>query len=241
VTGLAVVLLGLSVAMAIGRDAGGAQRLGRLTPTLPRQRPVLSASTACVLAGAALTVVAGLPEGALLGLVVAVAGPMALGRLEPASVRQEREALIRELPLLLDLLAACLAGGAALVSAAAAVSGALPGPCGRRLSVVVDTLAVGSPPGDAWLALAGGSTDDPLAPAARLLARAAEGGTPVSTAVTRLAADARAASLAAGSEAARRVGVLVVAPLGVCFLPAFVLLGIVPVVAGLAAPLFRTV
>jgi hypothetical protein len=47
-------------------------------------------------------------------------------------------------------------------------------------------------------------------------------------------------SRAAGAEAARRVGVLVVAPLGLAFLPAFVLLGIVPVVIGLAAPLLAT-
>jgi hypothetical protein len=38
-------------------------------------------------------------------------------------------------------------------------------------------------------------------------------------------------------QAARRVGVLVVAPLGLCFLPAFVLLGVVPVVLGLTGPL----
>ena len=35
-------------------------------------------------------------------------------------------------------------------------------------------------------------------------------------------------------EAARRVRVLAVAPLGLCFLPAFVVLGIAPVVIGLA-------
>jgi hypothetical protein len=43
-----------------------------------------------------------------------------------------------------------------------------------------------------------------------------------------------------GSAASRRrggSGVLAVAPLGLCFLPAFVLLGVVPVVAGLAGPL----
>jgi hypothetical protein len=33
------------------------------------------------------------------------------------------------------------------------------------------------------------------------------------------------------------VGVLAVLPLGACFLPAFVLLGVVPAVLGLAAPL----
>jgi hypothetical protein len=72
------------------------------------------------------------------------------------------------------------------------------------------------------------------------LSRAAEGGAPVAAAVSRLAADARADARARGEQAARRVGVLAVAPLGLCFLPAFVLLGVVPVIAGLAGPLFAT-
>ncbi len=35
-----------------------------------------------------------------------------------------------------------------------------------------------------------------------------------------------------------RAGVLIAGPLGLCFLPAFVLLGVVPVVAGLAGEVF---
>jgi hypothetical protein len=35
----------------------------------------------------------------------------------------------------------------------------------------------------------------------------------------------------------QRVGVLVVAPLGLCFLPAFVLIGVVPLAAGLVGGL----
>jgi pilus assembly protein TadC len=105
---------------------------------------------------------------------------------------------------------------------------------------VCEALAVSIPPQEAWLLLAGDATDDPLAATARTLARADEGGTPPAAALGRLAAEARAVARAAGSQAARRVGVLVVAPLGLCFLPAFVLLGIVPVVAGLAGPLLAT-
>jgi pilus assembly protein TadC len=240
VTALAAALGALAVALLVARRADGAHRLSRLRPPPARARVAVSATAASVVAAVSVTLLVGLPAGAVLGLVVAATGPALLARLEPGSVRQEREQLVHELPLLLDLLAACLVGGASLAAAAGAVADALPGPCGRRLAAVVDALAVGSAPGEAWLALAGTTPDDPLASAARLLARAAEGGTPVSGAVRRLAADARAASAAAGSQAARRVGVLVVAPLGLCFLPAFVLLGVVPVVAGLAAPLFRS-
>ncbi|MCW2777557.1 MAG: hypothetical protein JWN17_1282, partial [Frankiales bacterium] len=59
-------------------------------------------------------------------------------------------------------------------------------------------------------------------------------------AVARLAADARAEARSAAEQRARRAGVLAVAPLGLCFLPAFVLLGVVPVVVGLAGPLLAS-
>ena len=222
-------------------------RLGR---ALPAARPRRIAATTrvrvdpavacCALAGSALALVVAAPVGLLLGLGLAVAGPRALGRLEPRSVRLERERLHADLPLALDLLASCVAGGAPPTTAAGAVGVAVAGPVGARLAAVAAALDVGSPPGEAWALLAGAATDDPLGPAARALARAADGGAPVAQAVSRLAADARADAAARGEEAARRVGVLAVAPLGLCFLPAFVLLGVVPVVVGLAAPLLAS-
>ncbi len=45
---------------------------------------------------------------------------------------------------------------------------------------------------------------------------------------------------AASGAAAERAGVLIAGPLGLCFLPAFVCLGIVPVVAGLAGDVLRS-
>jgi pilus assembly protein TadC len=47
----------------------------------------------------------------------------------------------------------------------------------------------------------------------------------------RVADDLRSDSLIATEAAARRAGVLIVLPLGLCFLPAFVLAGLVPVIA----------
>jgi pilus assembly protein TadC len=53
--------------------------------------------------------------------------------------------------------------------------------------------------------------------------------------VLRAAVDAgRRRRRRAGREAAARLGVRVVLPLGLCFLPAFVLVGLVPVLASLA-------
>ncbi|HEX3003801.1 MAG TPA: type II secretion system F family protein [Angustibacter sp.] len=56
----------------------------------------------------------------------------------------------------------------------------------------------------------------------------------------RAAADERAARRAAVAVAAGRLGVRLVIPLGLVVLPAFVLLGVVPVVIGLAQPLLST-
>lgn len=233
--------------------AGAGQGRGAGSRRVP-STPVL----ACAVGGAALALLLAAPVGPALGLVLAAAGPRLLAHLEPAGIRAERAQLVADLPLLLDLLSSCLAGGAALPDAARAVAAAVPGPAGERLAAVCAQLAVGTPPSQAWLALTGqgdraarsggpGSgpgrrtqPDDPLAPAARALGRAAEGGAPVAAAVARLASDARAQARAGSELAARRVGVLVVAPLGLCFLPAFVLLGVVPVVAGLVGPLLET-
>jgi pilus assembly protein TadC len=267
---LAGLLAGLALLVLLGRPAhrrlpqvvGGPStgepppgsdgpRGGAASGAAPSTRPVrrrrdraLPAAAApragCVLAGIAVALMLPLPFGAGAGVAVAVIGPRLLSRLEPRAVRDQQERLLADLPLLLDLLAACLAGGAPPTAAATAVAAALPGPAGDRLHAVAAALAVGSPPAEAWSTLAGGAADDPLSPAARALARAAEGGAPVAATVSRVAADARAEARARGEQAARRVGVRAVAPLGLCFLPAFVLLGIVPVVAGLAGPLLAS-
>ncbi|MDT7547794.1 MAG: hypothetical protein QOE84_188 [Actinomycetota bacterium] len=236
---LPAVLAASAVAAAVSRPAVGADRLAALRPAAPA-RGRLGAPAACVVAGLGCAVLIGWPVGAVAGVAIVLAGPVLLRRLEPASVRRDRQRLVSDLPLTLDLVAACLMGGASLPAAAGAVAAALRGPCGQRLASVAEALTAGTPPADAWLRLGGGDPDDPLASAARVLSRAADGGAPVAAVVGRLAAEARADARAAGLQAASRVGVLVVAPLGLCFLPAFVLIGVVPVVVALARPLFAS-
>lgn len=237
---LAAGLLGLATAVLLAGHAEAPARLravGLSAAPPARSGAVVTPHAASLVAAVAVALLIGWPIGLLPALAILFAGPVLLGRLEPRSVRVQREQLVAELPLALDLLAACLAGGASPAAATAAVAVALPGPCGPRFAAVASALGVGSGPTPAWAALAGNDPEDPLAPVARLLARASEGGAPVAGSVTRLAADARALARSAGERAARRVGVLAVAPLGLCFLPAFVLLGVVPVVVGLARPL----
>jgi pilus assembly protein TadC len=225
------VLLGLAVLVLLTPPRARMPVSGepeRTSPVLPR--------AACALAGLALAGLVGSWPGLGLGITAALAGPRLLARLD--DTESEAAELTAVLPLALDLLAACLAGGAAPEAAVSAVALAFPGPCGTRLHRVAAALRLGSAPGEAWAAL--GTDRDAAGAAARALARAAEGGAPVAGAVQRVASDARRRQQAAAHRRAARAGVLAVLPLGACFLPAFVLLGVVPAVVGLAGPLLRS-
>jgi Flp pilus assembly protein TadB len=142
----------------------------------------------------------------------------------------------RQLPLAADLLAACIAAGAAPVTAARAVGEALAGPVGERLAHGAAEVRLGGEPADAWRRLAALPGAGALA---RLLERADESGLPAAVPVARLAADARSEWARAATARARRAGVLITAPVGLCFLPAFITVGVVPVVIGLAGGVLR--
>ncbi|MFC5831691.1 type II secretion system F family protein, partial [Nonomuraea insulae] len=103
---------------------------------------------------------------------------------------------------------------------------------GERLTWVSNQLRLGADPEPTWTALA---RDPAMGRLSRAMSRAVQSGAPVADVLTRLADDAREAARAESVASARSVGVKAVAPLGLCFLPAFVLLGIIPVIAGLAS------
>ena len=236
---IAAVLLGLAVLVrqAAPRPAVRLRALSPRTPGPPRSAssPTLVRG-ACLLAAVSAWAVVGGVLGLVLGLAVLLAGPRLVSGLR---TDEDQEAQVaKDLPLALDLLAACLAGGAITLDAVLAVASALGGPCGDRLGQVAGRLAVGSPAAEAWRCL--GSGRGPAGAAARAMSRAAVGGAPVAGAVQRVADDARRESRAAAERRARRAGVLAVGPLGLCFLPAFLLIGVVPAVIGLATPLLST-
>ncbi len=81
------------------------------------------------------------------------------------------------------------------------------------------------------------AADPGLAPLGRVLARAERSGAPVAAVVERLADDLAETGRAEVEQRARTVGVRAAVPLGLCLLPAFLLLGIVPLVASLVAGL----
>jgi pilus assembly protein TadC len=133
-----------------------------------------------------------------------------------------------------DLLAACLSAGAGPREAAEAVGESLGGPVGDRLARTAAELRLGGEPGEVWSRFGSIPGAGPLA---RCLERASTSGAPAAEAVSRLAAGLRADRARRATARAQRTQVLITAPVGLCFLPAFLAVGVAPVVVGLAAEL----
>lgn len=211
------------------RALGATPRL-RPAPRLPRRLPALTA-------GLAVALVLG---GGLTGLVAGTAAAVGAQRLlgtaaEARRLAQARsQALQADLPGACDLLAVCLTAGVPVPSALAAVGTAVPDPLGGELGGVAGLLRLGAQPRTAWQA-----ASSELAPLGRVLIRAEESGSTVTAALRSLAQEGRAAARARTETAVRRAGVWVLAPLALCFLPAFLCLGVAPLVLGIAGNVFR--
>jgi len=143
-----------------------------------------------------------------------------------------------------DVLAACLRCGMAVSTAASATAPSAPAPLARMLNRAADLLALGAEPATAWTnlpsrrvgapGLRAGPVDNHADALLRLARRSASSGAALAQGVAELADHSRHEAADAASAAAERASVLIAGPLGLCYLPAFVCLGIVPVVAGLA-------
>lgn len=143
----------------------------------------------------------------------------------------------------LDVLAVCLAAGMAVSTAAAAVAPSAPPKLAAVLRRAADLLALGADPVVAWSVppeLPVGPGDAQLDALLRLARRSASSGAALAGSVAELADQCRDDATHAATAAAERAGVLIAGPLGLCFLPAFVCLGIVPVIAGLAGDVLQS-
>ncbi|MFI7419214.1 type II secretion system F family protein [Nonomuraea sp. NPDC049684] len=194
----------------------------------PTRRTVTTAAVTGVITGLLVGGLAGIVAALLLAPVIA----LILHRKEPPQSRQEREQITADLPFAADLMTACLLAGQPVTAATDLAATTIGGPLGQRLAWVGSQLRLGADPEPTWATLA---KDPALSQLSRAMSRAAQTGAPLADVLTRLADDARDTAKAASLAAARTVGVKAVAPLGLCFLPAFVLLGIIPVIAGLAS------
>ncbi len=248
---LAVVAAALSAALAVPhsgprRRTRGSRGLAASTsptgsptesptgpPTVPparprRDPPVLRASATTAVALGVLFFLGGVPGG----VVCVPAGALCwwlTGRMEPPAVRRRRERLASAVPQVVDLMAACLFAGLSPTAALDLVTAAVDDPAREELGAVSARLRVGVDPPTVWRDLAG---HPQLGGLGRALSRAVDSGASVADALARLAGVLRRQGRAEAEIRARAVGVKAAVPLGICLLPAFVLVGVVPLVAG---------
>ncbi len=230
-TGIAVLLVGLGV--WLGWPVSARARLPSVRPRADRasRAPQFAAAMAAV----GVAVVVGGPLGAALGVGVGLAAWQVLRRLS-AEQGVDRDALSRQAPDAVDCLASCLAAGAPLWSAMRVVAVAFGEPLRGMWERAADKHGLGAPPSETfseWL-------EDPLlAPVGRLLVRSSESGGSLGTSLLAAAEQMRQERAEELDLRARAVGVKAVAPLGVCFLPAFILLAVVPIVGSLIQEMLR--
>jgi Flp pilus assembly protein TadB len=203
------------------------RRLARVTAHRPVRRRADPIRAAALLGGVGVAVVVGGWLGVGLAVPAAVGLDLLLRRLEPATVRRRRLREAADLPIAADLLAAVLRSGAPVDQAVGCVADELGGPLGERLARIGRELRLGGDPAEAWLHVTAVAGAERLALAA---VRSAHSGAALAGALVRVADDLRVDRRAAAEAAAHRAGVLVVLPLGLCFLPAFILAGLVPVI-----------
>ncbi|GAA0737893.1 type II secretion system F family protein [Dactylosporangium roseum] len=191
--------------------------------------------SAALLCGLVLAVMIGGVAGVVVGVLAAVTAGLVLRRVESPQVRRERAVARADLPFAAELLAAALRAGAPPDRAVLVVGEAMGGPVGLCLTRTGRSLRLGATPEAAWAHTAGLPGGRRFATAAT---RSAERGTALALVLDRQAADLRLARAAAVEAAVKRVGVLAVLPVGMCFLPAFVLVGVVPVVVAVLREVF---
>jgi pilus assembly protein TadC len=136
---------------------------------------------------------------------------------------------ITEVAGVIDLLALTLRGGAGLVEAMEAVAARVGGPLGLHLQTVAAAGRWGVEDSTAWA-----SIPSAWQPAARALRMAATAGVPPADALVRAAEEVRRGEQQRLEVATATLGIRIVLPLGLVFLPAFILTTIVPIVLALA-------
>lgn len=221
-------LLGRQSALAAPRATG---RILSWLPLLGLGLGVLMGSDPVgVLTGSILGALTG-----LLGLGLAFAGrrwtAVLVHRAEVESAASSGAEQTSNVPpvdtaLVLELLAAQLRAGLAPLAALGTLAEALNS---RPLHTVCQRLQMGSGWGSAWSGSAAGTFGelrDALAPAYT-------GGAPSTALLLSLADAHRLSERRAAERAAGRLSVALVVPLGLCSLPAFICLGIVPIIISL--------
>ncbi|MEM9466208.1 MAG: type II secretion system F family protein [Actinomycetota bacterium] len=183
-------------------------------------------------------IVAVLAATLLVGVVVpplVLAAPILLGseavRRERRAATRRQRALTDALPEMIDQLALAVGAGLTLPVALRQVHRWLPDPIGGLVADTLARLDAGSALTDALAHLGRGLPESARRPLTVVIA-ATRDGAPLGPSLTRAADEARRARRRDAEIRARRLPVLMLLPLVLCVLPAFVLLTLVPLIVG---------
>ncbi|RKR20862.1 type II secretion system F family protein [Arthrobacter oryzae] len=138
---------------------------------------------------------------------------------------------LRDTAMMLELVGAMLDAGAGLGRSLELIAALVPPELERQLRPVVSALAIGADWDTAWRS--SGAQSSQLLALRDALAFAALTGAPSAALLYAQAARLRRERNRAAEQGAAALGVKLVVPLGLCSLPAFVCLGVVPVLLGL--------
>ncbi|MFD2797732.1 type II secretion system F family protein [Promicromonospora vindobonensis] len=165
-----------------------------------------------------------------LGLVLLVTGRIWSDRLVAAARGVDRPGV--DLQVVLELVAAAVRSGAGVPRALEATGAAVGGPDGAVLTRASHALVLGATWERAWA-----GTPAALGPMVRALRGAWLDGAAPGEALRAAGEEVRHERRGVARTAAARLGVRLVLPLGTCYLPAFVLVGLVPVLLALGIDL----
>lgn len=219
-------------------------RLGKLLPLPARTRDALARAAgpegapelagrkvAFCCAGMLLAFLLTKPPATFAAAPLFVAAGWRAPDLPLARRARERDEEIRAaLPDALDLLAACALAGMSLDRALRTVAPDVAGPLGDALRDMLRALDVGMRRSTAYHLLVEHAPVPEVRSLVRALERAERYGTSVAAALVAQAREMRSRRRIAAEEAARTAPVKMLFPLVVCFLPAFVILTVAPVV-----------
>ncbi len=234
----ATALLLCGVALLIWPNEAAARRFTWLsgTTTKPRKWPRAIPELATTVGGISTAVLIGGLPGVVVGALATAAGWWAVRRSRRPRAPTLDLATKLRLARTLDLLAACLRAGLPVPSALDAVADTAPPDASAALRSTAGLLALGSSAEEAWAQTVPG-----LGELAAAAIRTSRSGAAFATAAADLAGRFRDELATEAEERAERAGVVLALPVGLCFLPAFFCLGVLPVVLGLAGrlgPLF---
>lgn len=228
---LTAVLVGLAALLVARSGPGpgrGRSRLRTIAPTRAEQPagpPVKLRWALAVALGLAGCFGIGGVVGAVVGL--GAAG----GLIVTAHIRARPPTAAPDaVPVVVELLAGCLAAGLTMSDSLEAASVAGDRVTATACLAAANALRRGAPAAEAWQSW---MSDPWLAPVARSTARTTQTGASVADELRRVAARLRGRRHARLQQRVQQASVWAVVPLGLFFLPAFVLVAVVPVVIGL--------